>query len=171
LTTSKRIGLLLPLLAGVVLTSCSSAAPAAAPTTAPATPAQQALVVYERYWTVTEAAFAAPGARDWAPELQGVATGSALESASRDVRNYADFPAHTEGAISRAPSVGATTDGHIEIVDCVDLGDSRLVADRTGEILDDLVNRVPRYRFRADVVLHGEQWLVERTEPALDEPC
>jgi hypothetical protein len=54
----------------------------------------------------------------------------------------------------------------------VDLGDSRLVSDRTGRPLDDLANRVVRYRFRADVVrTDGGGWLVERTAPALGEPC
>ena len=88
-----------------------------------------------------------------------------------DVANYAGVPAHAEGAVTRAPVVGEVTADRIEIVDCVDLGDSRLVADSTGAVLDDLENRVPRYRFRAELVMLDGRWIVERTAPSLDEPC
>ncbi|MGH3611265.1 MAG: hypothetical protein ACRDRK_01305 [Pseudonocardia sp.] len=116
-------------------------------------------------------AFAAPSSRDWTAALGEVASGTALESVRRDVENYASFPAHTEGVISRAPAVGEASEGRVEIVDCVELGDSRLIADTTEEVLDDLANRTPRYRFRAGVLLQDGRWLVDVTNPALDEPC
>lgn len=169
MTTTHRIALLSLLLAAALSTSCTTTSTPAAP--APTTASQEALLAYERYWSVSQEAFAAPGARDWTAELGSVASGSALDSLLADVRNYADFPAHTEGAVTRSPAVGAETDGRVEIIDCVQLGDSRLVADATGEVLDDLANRAPRYRFRAEVVQSGDRWLVDRTEPRLEEPC
>lgn len=169
MTTSPRIALLSSVLTAALLTSCSTPVPQAG--TPPTTPSQDALLAYERYWSVSQEAFSAPAARDWTAELEGVASGAALDSLIVDVRNYADLPAHTEGAVTRSPTVGATADDRVEIVDCVQLGDSRLIADATGEVLDDLANRAPRYRFRAEVVLRGDEWLVDRTEPALDEPC
>lgn len=171
MTTPRCIALLL--VTGLA-TGCSTSGapvPVPGPTVAPPTPEQQAVAAYERYWSVSQDAFSAPSARDWRQELEGVASGPALESVVRDVLNYADFPAHTEGAVTRAPIVAAATDTLVEIVDCVNLGDSRLVADRTGEVLDDLVNRVQRYTFRAQVVTSGDRWLVNRTDPAQDEPC
>ncbi len=169
MTTTGR--LLVLSLATLVVAGCSApAAPDTAPP-APPGPGEQALEVYERFWSVAQEAYAAPGSRDWTPELATVASGPALESLTTDVLNYADFPAHSEGVVSRAPVVAEVTDTRVAIVDCVDLGDSRLVADRTGEVLDDLANRVQRYTFRADVVLTGDRWLVERTDAAQDEPC
>jgi hypothetical protein len=168
-TTSHRLALLSSVLAAALLTGCTTAAaPAGTP---PTTPPQEALLAYERYWSVSQEAFSAPGARDWTADLEGVASGSALERLVADVENYADFPAHTEGAVTRSPMVGAVTDDRVEVLDCIRLGDSRLIADATGEVLDDLANRAPSYRFRADVVLQGDRWLVDRAEPALDEPC
>ncbi|WP_143517340.1 hypothetical protein [Pseudonocardia sp. MH-G8] len=169
MTTSSRIALLSSVLTAALLTGCSATAPQAG--TRPTTPSQDALLAYERYWTVSQEAFSAPRARDWTADLQGVASGSALDSLIADVRNYADFPAHTEGAVNRSPAVGTATDDRVEILDCVQLGDSRLIADATGEVLDDLANRAPRYRFRAEVVRSGDRWLVRRTEPKLEEPC
>lgn len=169
MTTTQRIALLPPTLAAALLLGCTAGTPPAGP--APTPPSQEALLAYERYWSVSEAAFSAPGAQDWTSELEGVASGPALDGLATDVRNYAGFPAHTEGAVTRSPTVGAATDGRVEVIDCIQLGDSRLIADATGEVLDDLANRAPRYRFRADVVRRGDQWLVDRTEPALDEPC
>lgn len=174
MTTSERMRALLPVFVTVALASCSSpsAEPSSpAPSTTAPTSAQEALMAYERYWSVTQAAFAAPTARDWTGQLQAVATGPALESVLADVRNYAAFPAHTEGSVTRAPVVAGESAGVVEIVDCVDLGESRLVADATGESLDDVANRVPRYRFRAEVIELDQRWLVQRTEPDLDEPC
>ena len=167
-TTTRRGALLL----AVALTAGCGASPPTAPPPS-ATPAADvaALQAYERFWAVSEAAYAAPGARDWRPELASVASGSALEMVSRDVATYAGFPAHTEGSASRAPVVAVVGDTSVQIVDCVDLGDSRLVADRTGEVLDDLANRVQRYTYRAETVRRGDMWVVDRAEPALDEPC
>lgn len=166
-TTSYRAGLLMPALAAA-LVGCAAAPPPAHQ--APA-PGQEALIAYERYWSVAQEAFSAPGSRDWRGALEAVASGPALDSLLADVRNYASFPAHTEGVATRSPVVADIRDGRVQISDCITLGDSRLIADETGEVLDDLENRAPRYRFRADVVLTGDRWLVERTEPALAEPC
>lgn len=161
------------LLLAVLLSGCSTApdsAPPEPPTTA-TTPAQQALSAYEEFWTVTDSAFAAPASRDWTARIEEVAIGQAREALQIDVANYASVPAHAEGAVTRDPVVGEVTPERIEIVDCVDLGDSRLVADSTGDVLDDLENRVPRYRFRAELVMLDGRWVVERTAPSLDEPC
>lgn len=157
------------LLVALTLAGCATAA-APAPTMV-TTPEQEALVAYERFWTVLSDAFASPGTRDWAPELREVATGSALDGALATVRNYASLPAHIEGAVSRAPAVDAVGAGTVRILDCVDLGNSLLVADESGEVLDDLANRVPRYRFRAEVVSTDGAWLVTSAEPRTDEPC
>lgn len=171
MTTTRR--LLVLSLAAMVVAGCSGpAAPSAPePEPPPPGPAEQALAVYERFWSVAQDAYAAPGARDWTPELAMVASGTALDRVVDDVLNYADFPAHSEGVVSRAPVVAEVTGTTVAIVDCVDLGDSRLVADLTGEVLDDLLNRVPRYTFRADVVLTDGRWLVDRTDAAQEEPC
>lgn len=169
MTALRRTALLSPVLIAALLTGCATRP--TPPEPAPTTPSQEALLAYERYWSVSQDAFAAPGSRDWTGDLAAVASGPALESLLADVRNYANLPAHTEGVVTRSPTVGTVTDDVVEIVDCIQLGDSRLIADATGEVLDDLVNRSPRYRFRADVVPHGGGWIVDRTEPASDEPC
>lgn len=161
------------LLVAVLLSGCSMAPDSALPTppTTTTAPAQQALSAYEDFWTVTDSAFAAPASRDWTERIEEVAVGQAREALQVDVANYASVPAHAEGAVTRDPVVGAVTAERIEIVDCVDLGDSRLVVDSTGEVLDDLANRVTRYRFRAELVMLDGRWVVEFTAPSLDEPC
>ncbi|WP_219414186.1 hypothetical protein [Pseudonocardia nigra] len=121
---------------------------------------------------MTDAARAAPSSRDWRTEIETVARGQALDAALQDVENYASLPAHTVGAISRDPSVTDVQPNRVMILDCVDLGDSRLIADTTGEVLDDLENRAERFRLRAEVVADGSAgWRVTRTSPALDESC
>ncbi|MDN5914224.1 MAG: hypothetical protein L0I76_03805 [Pseudonocardia sp.] len=132
---------------------------------------RSALAAYEEFWTVTDAAFASPGSRDWTTRTREVATGQALESLSRDIANYASIPAHTEGTVSRAPTVSNAAPDRVAIVDCVDISDSRLVSDDDGQVLDDLANRVPRYLYRAEVIPRGDRWVVERTAPSLAEPC
>jgi hypothetical protein len=143
------------------------------PTPAPAPAADAAaLTAYAEFWRVTGEALAAPASRNWTPELGRVATGPALEAVLGDVANYASLPAHTVGTVHRDPRVDEVGAARVSILDCVDLGDSRLVSDSTGQPLDDLANRTVRYRYRADVVrTDGGGWLVERTTPALDEPC
>lgn len=167
----------------VVAVSCASSPPSppssAATTAAPIEPpsaeavaGDEALAAYSAYWTVITQARSAPGSKDWDPELEAVATGQALATVRADVANYADLPAHTEGMLSRAPMVENATTGRVAILDCVDLGDVRLVADDSGKVLDDLVNRVQRYRFRAEVLADGGgSWRVDHTAPALEEPC
>lgn len=157
-----------PLLVLAALAGCSTNAPVPPQ---PTEDERQALAVYEGFWSVTTAAFAEPGERDWTPRLQEVATGQALDSVRRDVENYASVPAHTEGSVKRAPKVTSSATGHVEIEDCVDLADSRLVSDDGGQVLDDLANRVPRYVYRAGIVNQNGRWLVDRTAPALDQPC
>lgn len=170
-TALLRSALLVALLCA---TSCSTASPPPeSPTTPPANsdPTVEPLAAYERFWAVTDSALAAPGSRDWLPDLEAVATGPALDSLATDVENYASLPAHTEGQVTRDPVVQEVLGSRALVLDCVDLGDSRLVSDTTGDVLDDLANRVPRYQFRAELVSINGRWLVERTVPALDEPC
>lgn len=157
------------LLATFVAAGC--AVPPATTSTPEATPAQTATQAYERYWQVTEDAFAAPRARDWTAELESVASGQALESAMADYLTYRDYPAHSEGRVSRAPVVESATEERVVIVDCLDLGESLLIADETGDILDDLDNRVQRYTLRADLVRTDTEWQVDHLRPALDQPC
>lgn len=166
--TSAVVHWLPPLLALAVLAGCSTSDPT------PARPNEDerlALAAYEGFWSTTTAAFSAPSERDWTPRLQEVATGQALDSLRRDVQNYASVPAHTEGAVKRAPKVTSVANGRVDIEDCVDLADSRLVSDDDGQVLDDLANRVPRYVYRAGIVNQNGRWLVDRTAPALDQPC
>ncbi|MER7433680.1 hypothetical protein ACFU8R_28695 [Pseudonocardia alni] len=169
MTTIRRTTVLL----AVALTAgCTTATPPdATPVPDLTTPSQAAEQAYQRYWEVTEAAFATPRLRDWTTELETVASGQALDSAISDFRTYRDFPAHMEGTVSRAPRVESAGVGGAEIVDCLDLGDSLLIADDTGEVLDDLGNQVRRYTLRASLVANGTGWRVDRLEPALDEPC
>lgn len=170
----ERARWLPPLLVVAVLAGCSTSSDEPAPSPAPQTTTpteRQALAAYEEFWSVTDAAFAAPSARDWSPRLEQVATGQALDSLRRDVENYASVPAHTEGALTRAPTVVGSTDGRVDVVDCIDLGDFRLVSDTDGRVLNDLANRVPRYIYRAGLVFRDGRWLVNRTAPALDQPC
>ena len=129
------------------------------------------MAAYERYWSVTDAAYAAPKAQDWTAQLRGVATGAALASVTTDVANYASYAAHQVGTATRSPKVDNIAAGRVGIVDCIDLGESRLVADKTGAVLDDIANRTPRYRFRAEVANTTGQWLVDITTPELDQPC
>lgn len=161
------------LLLAVVLATggCTTSPPAPAPTTDATTPSEIATQAYERYWEVTEDAFAAPRSRDWTAELEAVASGDALERALADYRTYRDFPAHSEGRVARAPVVESATGDRVLIVDCLDLGDSLLIADETGVVLDDLANRVQRYTVRAELVRNDAEWLVHQLDPALDERC
>lgn len=160
----------------VVLAACATASPppspAPTPAPSPAPPQELALDTYRAFWRVTDAARSAPRAEDWTPQIEAVASGKALHTALTDIRNYASLPAHTIGTITRTPIVVSATATRVSILDCVDLGDSRLVSDKTGAVLDDLKHEVRRYRLRADVV-PGQvgHWLVENTTPALTEPC
>lgn len=154
----------------VAATGCTTT-PAAPPSAANTPSATAALAAYDRYWSVVDAASAAPGSRDWTAQLRDVATGPALESVTVDIANYAGLPAHQTGTIRRSPMVARADADRVAILDCVDLNDSYLVADGSGQVLDDTTNRVPRYRFAADVVAVDGRWLVERTSPMLDQPC
>ncbi len=130
------------------------------------------MTAYREFWTVTDAARAAPKAQDWTPQIQALAAGQALQSALIDVHNFASLPAHRVGRITRTPAVGSATDRRVEIRDCVDLGDSRLISDTDGRSLDDLQHRVQRFRLQAMVEIGPDgRWLVTTTTPALDEPC
>jgi hypothetical protein len=158
-----------------LLAACTAPTPTAptrsAPTPVP-TPTDAAMTAYREFWTVTDAARAAPKAQDWTPRIQALAAGQALQTALTDVRNYASLPAHTTGTITRAPTVERSTDRRVEVLDCVDLGDSRLVSDGDGRTLDDLQHRVQRFHLRAAVEAGPDgRWLVTKTTPALAEPC
>lgn len=154
-----------------VIAACASDPPSPPPTQPP-TAADTALVAYRAFWTVVDSALAAPRAKAWEAELQGVATGQALDTALADVRNFASLPAHTEGSVQRTPVVADASNARVSILDCVDLGESRLVSDATGQTLDDLQNRATRYRFRAELsITPTGSWLVDRTAPALAESC
>lgn len=152
------------------------------PTTAPtvSTEEQQArdgaLVAYEGFWLTTNQAFANPGSKDWRPELSTYSTGQALDAVLLDVENYATFPAHKNGEPSRAPSVDSVrleSPARVTIIDCLDVRNVRLVADKTGADLGDTSKQPPRFRYRAEVVRSAGQdrWLVEVTKPLLDQPC
>ena len=165
----------------VVATACSTSQPtpppppAEPPTPTAEAPAAAALATYGEFWRISEQAFAAPKAQDWRAELSKVADGQALADVMLEIENYASVPAHLEGAIAHSPTVesaGPSTAGRIAVLDCIDIGSSRAVADSNGAVIDDLENRVERYHYRAQVARDSAgRWLVETTAPALDEPC
>ncbi|MBA2310629.1 MAG: hypothetical protein H0W01_15360 [Pseudonocardiales bacterium] len=150
------------------------------PTVGPTSPAVEdragALAAYDGFWQTTNQAFAQPGARDWRPELSKYASGPALDAVLTDVKNYATFPAHKVGQPARSPQVDSVLPGQparVVIIDCLDVRNVRLVADRTGADLGDTTNQPPRFRYRAEVIRapNQERWLVEATKPLLDQPC
>jgi hypothetical protein len=180
----RRVVRLVAGLAAVVLAAACSGgtpaptppptAPAPTPTAGPATAA--AMAAYGEFWRLSESAFAAPSAKDWQTEMSKVARGQALTDVMVEIRNYASVPAHLEGTISNSPgsdpAVSPSAD-RVAVLDCVDISDSRVVADRGGgDVLNDVENQVPRYRYRAQVVKDSTGgWLVETTAPALAESC
>ena len=154
----------------VVVAACSTSTTPSTPPSAPPS-GTAALAAYDRFWDVLLDAYEAPAAKDWSTDLAVVATGQALESAERDVANYASLPAHAIGRPTRAPQVAESQGTLVTIADCVDLGTSTIVFDRSGDPVDDLENRVQRYRFRAEVRSSDGVWRVDRTTPVLDQPC
>ena len=172
MTTHVR-GLVAVIAIAALLTACSAAPEAPKPAEPAPTPppSAEASAAYERYWSVVDASFAEPGSRDWSSQLKDVATGPALASVSLDVENYADLPAHRTGVVKRSPEPAQVAGNAASVLDCVDISEARLVADDTGQILDDTANKVSRYRFRAELVHADGRWLVERTSPLLDQPC
>lgn len=183
MTTPHRLPVLAAVLAcaGFLTAACggndgheptSAATVAVEPPSAEAQSSAAALAAYSSYWRLTTAAFADPDGRDWAAEFAAVSRDQALKSVLATLENYASLPAHTEGDITRSPAVDTAVPGRVTVVDCIDLGNSRLVHDLTGETLDDLENRAQRYRLRAQVVQDANgSWLVEQTTPLLDQPC
>jgi hypothetical protein len=169
--------------ATAVLAACSSSPPAPqAPTSATTTPSPSpapntaaALAAYGEFSRVSDAAFAAPKAKDWTREMAKVAGGQALNDVTLEIRNYASVPAHLVGTVGRAPTVDPAvppTEDQVAILDCVDISRSRLISDRNGVVLDDVKNQADRYRYRArvDKVADG-RWLVQSTMATLTEPC
>jgi hypothetical protein len=162
--------------AALVVASCGTTPPPPPPEPPPPpprslpSPHDAALETYRTFWEVSDAARAAPMERDWRPALEAVSRGQALETALTDVENYASIPARTVGTISRSPVVDRGTPDSVTVLDCVDLGGSRLI-DASGATLDDLENQLQRFRMRAEVVRVGDRWLVEQTTPAVSEPC
>ena len=183
-TRTRRVLLCITTFAALATSACATGAPSvpASPTSEQTADgisppdetdaaASAALAAYMSYWETTDAALAAPGIRDWRPELEAVSQGDALDAVLAEIENYRSLPAHTVGSIDRSPTVVSADTRTVSILDCVDLGDSQLVSDRTGAVLDDLENRVERFHLRAEVVSVGGRWLVQQTSPALDEPC
>lgn len=175
--TTRHVCTVLIALTAALTTSCASSPPSNSTLPAPSPtatvgPSGEALAAYRSFWTVVDAAFAAPRSKSWDADLQHVASGQALASVLADVANYASLPAHVQGLIHRSPSVASSVDRRVSIIDCVDLGGSRVVSDTTGQVLNDLKNRVQRFRSRSEVVTDATgRWLVDRTAPVLDEPC
>jgi hypothetical protein len=168
--------------AAALLTACSSSAPPPQPAPSPVAPRPTveptpaaALAAYGEFWRLSDAGFAAPKAKDWQIEIAKVASSQALADVALEIRNYASVPAHLEGTIDRTPTVDPTipsTADRVAILDCIDISRSRLVSDSNGAVLDDVTNQADRYRYRAQVVKVADgRWLVERTAPALTEPC
>jgi hypothetical protein len=164
----------------LAVSSCASPAPTEppappAPVEAPSPQAQagdDALAAYNSFWELALKARAAPGDHDWSPELAAVASGEALTSLKEDIANYADFPAHNEGTVGRSPTIQNATTDRAEIVDCLDLTQYVLRADRTNELLTDTAHQAPRFRYQADVVRNpAGTWLVDRTAAHVDQPC
>lgn len=152
--------------------------PTTSPTVAPVEQQvrEAALAAYEGFWRTTNQAFAKPSTKDWRPELSAYAAGRALDAVLVDVENYATFPAHKNGEPTRAPSVDSVKldpPARVIIIDCLDVSNVRLVADKTGADLGDTAKQPPRFRYRAEVVRPAGQdrWLVEVTKPLLDQPC
>lgn len=175
--TARQLSTVFLALTAMLTASCASSPPPASPpstsnpTTAPQ-PSDAALNAYRAFWTVVDAAFAEPRSKSWDAELQEVGSGQALASVLADVANYASLPAHVQGLIGRSPSVESSSGNRVSIIDCIDLGDSRVVSDTSGQVLNDLKNRVQRFRSRSVVIYDATgRWLVDRTAPALEESC
>jgi hypothetical protein len=184
-TSRQGLGRIAAVITGAALvgTGCSStatpspdSAPSATATSSPGDePRRLALATYDEFWRISEAAMQSPGTHDWASELHKVAEGQALKDTLTDVSNYASYPAHVEGNIKRVPQLQQVTVDSptaVTVVDCLDATSTRVVADKTGESLSDTTNQTPRYHFRAHVVQDSSsRWLVQTTEPLLDERC
>lgn len=164
----------------VVATACSTSRPTPPPPVQAPTPTTDAttaaaLGAYGEFWRISEQAFAAPTARDWRAELGKVARGQAFEDTLADVRTYAGVPAHLEGRITRSAIIDpgfSPAANRVDVLDCVDVSNSKVVTDKDGINLSDTANQVPRYRYRAQVLKdQGGSWLVEKATAAVDEPC
>ncbi len=164
----------------VALTACSATAePGLAPPQPPIEPpsaesqaGDAALAAYNRFSALADQARADPGSRDWSTELTTVARGQALQGLVADIENYADLPAHAEGAITRTPTIDTATPERATVVDCVDVSKYLIVGDKSRTIFSDTANQVPRIRNKPEVAPDSNgQWLVEQTRPAPDEPC
>ena len=179
-TTTRRAAVALVIGALAAATACTTTPPAdlpepAPPVTAP-DPTDQAadaaLAAYNAFWGTLLDASAAPNAQDWTTEFRTVASGEALDELIADTDNYADYPAHFEGTVGRAPTVQTASPDRVAIVDCLDMTSYLLRGDRTNEILTDTVHQVPRFRFHAEVIPDPSgRWLVDQVEAKLSEPC
>ncbi|MHA6622907.1 hypothetical protein [Pseudonocardia sp. DLS-67] len=176
MTARRSLALLCGAVAGsLAVVGCSEPVVPPPPTPIPPSrslpsPYDSALAAYLEYWEVSDAARAAPDDRSWRRDLEAVARGQALETALTDVENYASIPAHTVGTIRRSPVVENGTPERVTVLDCVDIGESRLIR-ADGTVLDDLENQPQRFRLRALIVRVDDRWLVEQTSPDADEPC
>jgi hypothetical protein len=138
-------------------------------------PGQRGLTAYLEFARISDEAFAEPSSQDWPPRLQAVSQGQAYDAVVAEAKNYASFPAHVSGRPQRQPSVASTSTAptpSVHIQDCSDIGDSKVVADKTGEVLTDTANQQKRYRYQATVVRSPDgRWRVDSTTAEPDEPC
>jgi hypothetical protein len=150
--------------------------------TRPATPEEAAktaaMAVYEGFWTTQNAAKIAPGSKDWTADISQYAADPARTSALDSIKNYASIPAHFEGEPRRSPSVASVSlaqPPRVVVADCLDVTGVKIVHDKTGENVGDTARQPPRYSFRAEVVLYANlnpaKWLVQITQPMLEQPC
>src|SRR4051794_36940110 len=126
---------------------------------------QSALSAYLEFARISDEAFAEPSSQDWPPKLQAVSQGQAYDAVVAEAKNYASFPAHVSGRPQRQPSVESTSAAptpSVHIQDCIDIGESKVVADKTGEVLTDTANQQKRYRYRATAVRSQDgRWRVD----------
>ena len=167
--------------AGCTTTSSTPASPGnGQPSSFVPTPTQEdlgrpALSAYLEFARISDEAFAEPSSQDWLPRLQAVSQGQAYDAVVAEAKNYANFPAHVSGKPQRQPSVESTSAAQtpsVNIQDCIDIGDSKVVADRTGEVLTDTASQKNRYKYRATVVRSQDgRWRVGSTTAEPDKPC
>ncbi|MGH9185357.1 MAG: hypothetical protein ACRD0U_06035 [Acidimicrobiales bacterium] len=134
-------------------TTTSSTTPTTAP---PATPEQQAIAVYDRYWTVLFAAGAIPDP-DY-PALAEVATGGHLARAQDTIERFVNEGLRGEGRVVTSNAlVESATDQEIILRDCLVMENSKLRAD-TGEVIE---SGTATFSYRITVVPDAGVWKVE----------
>lgn len=190
---TTRASLSLALASGLMLAACAGgggtgsssvggSSTESSPTATSASPealaTNAAMVAYEGYWTVSNQANSAPGKQDWHAELAKYAADPALTQRIQALANFASVPAHFVGEPKRSPqptSVSLQQPPRVTITDCLDVSEWKLVSDKPGEVGKNLndPNQPQRYKFTAEVVQYQDpsRWLVQKTEPHLDQTC